>query len=556
MLQKTCVALLCIIFCTCVQASFRPPPPATPIVDLGYATYQGSYNKTTDTTNFLGVRYAASPVGKLRFQAPAPPSNERSLGIQMADTLSTGCVQSINGVNQTTPFRSGNGDHLPQRRQSTPDPEDCLFLNVFVSGQLTPNAKMPVLVWIHGGGYVALSTSGQSGDDLIAEAGGGIVAVTFDYRLGVFGFLPGSQVKQKGALNAGLLDQEAVLKWVQQNIHLFGGDPTQVTIWGESAGGGSVVQHMVAHGGNTQPPLFKGAISSSLFFPSQYNFNDTIPEQLYAEFVHATGCSNATDTFDCLVDVDVATLGNVNLEINESGFFGVFVVVPVVDGEFIQTSPTAQIIKGPLNGERLLTVTNTFEGTIFVNPNFTAQMTVADYVTQLFPHFSQAQINAAAAQYTNVTSLKTVTDKAIAIYGESILICPTYLLLQSFHGPAYKAEFAIAPGTHFSDTQYYFPSGGLPPIPIASPPAPKFTNVQFDASFAGAFTAFAKFGDVNRHPVPQVITPQWDMFRGRNTEMLFNRTEDYKPDIRAFSTDPGLLERCAFWKSVAGPAGH
>ena len=74
---------------------------------------------------------------------------------------------------------------------------------------------------------------------------------------------------------------------------------------------------------------------------------------------------------------------------------------------------------------------------------------------------------------------------------------------------------------------------------------PALSNPQFDASFAGAITGFAKSGDPNVHPVPQVITPLWRQFKGGNTEMLFNRTEDFKPDIRAVATDSALLERCA-----------
>ncbi|KAI0688126.1 cephalosporin esterase [Cytidiella melzeri] len=518
---------------------------SAPVVNLGYAIYAGTFDETSNVTNFLGMRYAAPPVGKLRFQAPAPPLDELSLGVQRADTVSIGCPQAPTGANMSTPFRNDNSDNLPQRRQ-TVEPEDCLFLNVFISGPLNPTAKMPVIVWIHGGGYVLGNTQGESGDTLISEAGGGIIVVNMDYRLGVFGFLPGSQVKEKGALNAGLLDQQAALHWVQDNIHMFGGDASEVTIWGESAGAGSVVQHMVAHGGNTQPPLFKGAITSSTFLPSQYKFNDPISEQIYSDFVQLAGCSGVTDTFDCLVNTDEGTLQNANIAINLSGFYGTYAVVPVVDGEFIQDSPSKQITSGILNGERLLMVTNTFEGTLFVDANFSAEMTVAEYVTQLFPDFNENEVNDAVAQYSNVSSLDTTIDKTIAIMGESIFICPTYLLLQSFKGPAFKAEFAIPPGVHGLDLEFYYVNGS----------APTYPNPQFHASFAGAFMGFGKFGDPNVHPVPQIITPEWKLYEHRNTEMLFNRTEDFKPDIRAITTDPALLKRCEFWRSVAGSAAQ
>ncbi|KAI0094265.1 cephalosporin esterase [Irpex rosettiformis] len=519
---------------------------SAPIIDLDYAVYEGVFNQTTNTTSFLGIRYAAPPVGKLRFQAPARPLDERRLGVQKANLLPTGCPQASFGMNESTPFKSGDSNNFI-RRQST-NPEDCLFVNAWVPGRLKPNAKLPVLVWIHGGGYVSGDIQSTTGDDVIIKAGGGLIVVTFDYRLGVFGFLAGAQVKQKGALNAGLLDQNAVLEWVQKNIHHFGGNPDEVTIWGESAGAGSVLQHMIAHAGNTQPPLFKAAITSSTFLPSQYKFDNRIYEQIYSELVERTGYVKA-DT-SVLVHYSLMT-ATANQEIIISGFFGTFVTVPVIDGEFIQSSPTQQIASGILNGDRFLAIINTFEGTVFVNESLSVNMTISDYVSQLFPELDDKQINAIAAQYTNISTLDIPLDKDGAIMGESIFICPTYLVLQSFAGTAFKAEFAIPPGTHGCDIPYYFPRGAGTP-----PPFEVFSNPEFTASFAGAIAGFAKFGDPNVHPVSGIITPHWKPFSDGHSEMLFNRTEDFQPDIRSITTDQALLERCAFWKSIAGPAGQ
>lgn len=523
---------------------------SAPIVDLGYALYEGTFNSTLNRTDFLALRYAAPPTGSSRFQAPAPPLNMRSLGVQSADTQPPECFNAGQGNSISTPFRENSSisSSLTTKglaKRQTAETEDCLFLNVFVSGEVNPQAKMPVVFWIHGGGYVAGGAVGNPGEDLIPEAGFGIVVVVIQYRLGVFGFLPGSEVKKNGALNAGLLDQQAALRWVQKNIHLFGGNPEMVTIWGESAGAGSVLQHMVAHGGNTQPPLFRNAITSSTFLPSQYNFDDSVPEQLYSEFVQQTGCANATDTFQCLVGVDAGTLEGANVDINESGFFGTFVMVPVVDGELIVERPIETILKGKLNAKNYLAMTNTFEGRIFVNANFSTQMDITTYVTQLFPLFDEKQIQDTVDQYTGI-GLDTVNDQAIAIMGESIFICPSYALLSVFPGQAHKGLFAIPPGDHGNDVVYYFPGTTGPP----------FMNVEFSASFDGGFLGFAKTDDPNTHPVANIITPSWEAFGGLSaseghTEMLFNRTEDLQPDIRPITTDPALLARCEFWRSVA-----
>ncbi|KAI0782411.1 cephalosporin esterase [Irpex lacteus] len=543
MFLKTLLAALHVLGYASIEAlcTASSTNRTSPTVDLGYAIYEGTYNQTTNQTSFLGIRYAAPPVDQLRFQAPSPPLDERSLGIQKADTVPVGCLQSNFGINQTNPYR-GDDTHSSLRKRQSMNPEDCLLLSVWTSGPLNPSAKMPVIVWIHGGGYVQGDARNLTGDDLVREAGGGIVVVTLEYRLGVFGFLAGQQVKQKGALNLGLLDQQAAFRWVQRNIHLFGGSPAEVTIWGESAGAGSVIQHLVAHGGNTQPPLFKAAITGSTFLPSQYNYSDRIPEQIYSEVVRQTGCENATDTFQCLVDVDVDTLQQANLAVTAAGFYGTFVTVPVVDGEFIQGSPTRQIYTGRLNGERYLGVTNAFEGTVFVSPEYAANKTLSDYVAEIFPTFNETQIDETTSLYNNISTLSTAGDRMGAVLGESIFICPTYLILQHFRGAAFKAEFSVPPGTHGEDIVYYFPHGVTPPFP----------NPEFVASFAGAMAGFAKFGDPNVHPVPGIITPHWYTYADNHTEMLFNRTEDAKPEIRPINTENAMLERCAFWVNMSG----
>ncbi|PAV18001.1 alpha beta-hydrolase [Pyrrhoderma noxium] len=511
------------------------------------------FNSTLNRTDFLSLRYAAPPTGNLRFQAPAPPLNMSSQGIQLANTQPNQCFQSGNGASASNPFRGNQTTNLSSpssltakltKRQSS-QTEDCLFLNVFVSGEVNAQAKMPVVFWIHGGGYIAGGANGFPGGDLITEAGGGIVVVVIQYRLGVFGFLSGAEVKKNGALNAGLLDQQAALKWVQENIHLFGGDPEKVTIWGESAGAGSVLQHMVAHGGNTQPPLFRNAITSSTFLPSQYNFDDAIPEQLYSEFVQGTGCTNATNTFQCLVGVDVDALEKVNDDINKSGFSGTFVTVPVIDGDLIIERPIETIIKGKLNAKQYLGMTNTFEGRDFINSGILSGMNITNYVTQLFPQFNDNQIQDTVAQYTGA-GLDTAFDQAVAIMGESIFICPTYALLSAYPGQAHKGLFAIQPGNHANDISYYFPGTNGPP----------FKNAQFSASFDGGFLGLAKADDPNTRVVDNIITPNWVPFGGiggdqGHTEMLFNKTEDSQPDIRSFTTDSSLLTRCEFWMSVA-----
>ncbi|KAF9479977.1 alpha/beta-hydrolase [Pholiota conissans] len=549
---KELVALsLCVISASAVPATTAPDATsASPTVNLGYATYQGILVKDTVTnqtnTNFLGVRYAAPPTGAARFRAARPPAF--TAGVQVAGAQPAGCLAAGEGSAPTTPFRAGatslnlniNVKGSTGQVATATDPEDCLFLNVFVPGTLGSKKNLPVVFWIHGGGYVAGSAAQFTGNDILRESGGGVILVVIQYRLGLFGFLPGQKVKQGGVLNAGLLDQQFALQWVQEHITKFGGDPTKVTIWGESAGAGSVMQQVMANGGRTSPPLFRAAMTSSTFLPSQYAFNDRIPELLFSEVVAQTNCTSAKDSLECLRSVDVNTLQAANTEINASGFFGTFVFVPVIDGTFITESPTKLLQQGKINSKFLLSVTNAFEGTSFVNQNTANTVQVPDYISQLFPNIGPAAIEAATALYAG---LGTNIFQVNAIMGETIFICPTLLIMRAFGNNAFKGEFAIPPGTHGEDVGFYFPStnaGGKP----------SFANPDFDNAFSEAFTDFAMSLNPNVKFDPTNITPLWKPWAGQN-EMLFNKTTANQPDVRAITTAKDLIQRCAFWESVS-----
>ena len=145
----------------------------------------------------------------------------------------------------------------------TPNPEpgseDCLLLDVLVPTNAS-SANLPVIVQIHGGGYAAGNSESYPGYALVNQSQGGVIYVSIQYRLNAFGFLSSTEVRDNGVANAGLLDQRAALNWIQRNIRAFGGDPAKVTIFGGSAGGGSVMNQMILYGGETNPP-FRAVIS-------------------------------------------------------------------------------------------------------------------------------------------------------------------------------------------------------------------------------------------------------------------------------------------------------
>jgi para-nitrobenzyl esterase len=218
----------------------KPAQTAAPVrIDTGLLA--GVAARDPSITVYKGVPYAAPPVGPLRFRAPAPPA--AWAGVRQADRFGALCPQPQGGG----PPPSGVMD------------EDCLTLNVW-TGAASPGEKRPVLVWIYGGGFLN-GTGANPEFDGEGLARKGVVVVTFNYRLGALGFLATPELSAESGHGAsgnyGLLDDVAALKWVQRNIAAFGGDPSQVTIAGQSAGAGSV-------GFMTMSPLAKGLFQRSI----------------------------------------------------------------------------------------------------------------------------------------------------------------------------------------------------------------------------------------------------------------------------------------------------
>lgn len=221
--------------------------------------------------------------------------------------------------------QSGTGGSPPPETYGS---EDCLVLNVWAPDGAV---DLPVLVWIHGGGY-GEGSSQQDLSYIIEENGNNFVGVAIQYRLGAFGFLSSDEVFRNGVVNAGILDQTFALKWVQTYIHLFGGDSTRVTISGESAGGGSVMLQTMAYGGSLGTTLFENAFASSPYLPEQYGYADWVPSQSYYAFANYAGCFQGTaygfetkpqTIFECLISKDTHTLQNASFYISSTANYGV-----------------------------------------------------------------------------------------------------------------------------------------------------------------------------------------------------------------------------------------
>src|SRR5437868_11423720 len=194
-----------------------------PRVKIDTGTLQGVVDSASGVLVFRGIPYAAPPVGELRWRPPQSPA--KWSGVRDASKLGHNCMQH-QPYDDIDPFTAGVS-------------EDCLYLNVWTKSLPLPASRfpLPVLVWIHGGGFWA-GFGGEERHNGAPLAKKGAVVVTLNYRLGPSGFLAhpafASESPHHAAGNYGLLDQIAALQWVQRNIARFGGDPSRVTIFGES----------------------------------------------------------------------------------------------------------------------------------------------------------------------------------------------------------------------------------------------------------------------------------------------------------------------------------
>ena len=233
------------IFC-----AFLPCVPSV-IVSTNYGSIEGlvtSYPNSSGSfksvSKFLGVPFAAPPIGELRFKAPQPPK-EWKPKVYSAKTHGSICLQMES-------FASFYNNYLKLFTESPVYDEDCLYLDIY-----TPNVNLslPVMVYIHGGAY-EFGTAVTSPSDILALQG--LVVVIMQYRLGPFGFLTTGNSAAPG--NFGMLDQVEALKWIKDNIANFGGNPNKVTIFGQSAGGTSVSLHLMSP---LSKDLFHQAIAES-----------------------------------------------------------------------------------------------------------------------------------------------------------------------------------------------------------------------------------------------------------------------------------------------------
>jgi para-nitrobenzyl esterase len=489
----------------------------TPVVVTVDGAVRGKATGAVD--EFLGMPYAAPPVGPLRWRPPQPAA--RWSGVRDATKFAPHCAQP------PTPFGVASSS------------EDCLYLNVFAPAHRRHGGHdHPVVVWIHGGGLYSGESEDYDPAPLVAD---GTVVVTINYRLGALGFLahPALADRPGGSSGAyGLMDQQAALRWVQRTIRPFGGDPRKVTIAGESAGGVSVLAHVASPGARG---LFARAVVQSGPALMQTPLEEA--EAAGKAFAAKVGCASQTAT--CLRGLPLSVI-EANDNPGPAGY-----TPGVVDGEVLKQSVGTALTSGQFNRVPIINGTTHDEArlSVAVSELQGAPVTEGNYQAMIASVLgvSAAVAGVVATQYP----LSAYPSPAVALSAvgtDAIFACPALALdtLASKFVPTFAYEFNddkapqrfLPPvsfpygAAHASELQYLFD------LPTAPFPGPMTAQQQkLAATMQHYWVHFAARG------LPSSPSqPPWPRFTSHGQQML-----SLVPPRPHVQTDFAAAHHCAFW---------
>lgn len=481
---------------------------------------------------FLGLPFAAPPVGKLRWMPPEPPAKWKD--VRTADRLGTACLQNADlGV-----FASPGGS------------EDCLYLNVYADRQAfnrtrSSNEKLPVFVWIHGG---ALHVGqGADYDPRALAADGKAIVVTINYRLGMFGFLAHPALDSEGhaSANYGQTDQSKALRWVHDNIASFGGDPENVTISGESSGGTSVVAQVLSP---WSAGLFQNAIemSGGAMMIREPHFGAVTTrasaQKLGEGFATDAGCADGANAAACLRALTAS-----QVLAHQDGYL---VAQTIIDGDFLPDWPSNLLKAGKFNRVKLVSGNVLDEGDFFIAlPELASGVPLSDenYPEIIRSFYGEAMVSAVLAQYP-LKDYLTPSEAYSASVTDYLFACSALQLknLAKDHTAVWGYEFAdrtapsYTPPTSFSlraahtfELSYLFPgfhggSQGTPTSlnPIQQKLAAKMQDYWTDANDAESWA-------------------DWPSFRDQKMVRQFNLTGSKSVSAEDYSDK----HRCEFWNA-------
>ncbi|MFM9035630.1 MAG: carboxylesterase/lipase family protein [Mycobacterium sp.] len=472
---------------------------------------------------FQGIPYAAAPVGPLRWQPPVPPP--RWNAVRDATKPGLRCVQ----------------DTRADPDFGRPTGEDCLNLTVWTPSAATPADRRPVMVWIHGGGFLNGSSDIYNARWLATR--GDIVVVAVNYRLGALGFLAHPALTGSGGQapgNYGLADQQAALRWVRDNVAAFGGDPDRVTIAGESAGAISVCDHMVAP---ESTGLFRAAIMQS--GPCQAQAPLPAAEKISVDYAARAGCPDRPAVQQCLRDLPADRLitGPPYVRIGANILTG-----PVTGTQRLPADPPTVADSGPIARVPVLIGSTADEFTLFVALTYLRHRRLPPYRTLLKDTFG-TQAPAVAARYPLTRYDGSNWLAYAAAVTDGIFACPIEGLAAGLakHAPVYAYEFndrhAPAPeplqhmpfaagAAHALELRYLFDLGGAPPLD----PAQRRLSDQMIAYWSRFVTTGAPGVDG---------LPAWPALNPEAPQQM-----SLQPGSPVLTADFTARHQCGFWSSL------
>jgi para-nitrobenzyl esterase len=512
-----------------------------PVVQTASGKVQGFVNN--EVAEFLGIPYAAPPIGDLRWAPPAAPASWT--GTRQATTYGNTCAQIT-----TLGVFAGPANNN----------EDCLFANVFTP-DLDSTANLPVIVWIHGGGNLDGESNDYDGSKMASQ--GKTVVVTFNYRLNLMGFLAVASLDSEGHTfgNYGLLDQQAVLKWVRQNIAKFGGNPNNVTLGGQSAGAEDTGFAMLSPGA---AGLLQHGICES-FCPASNIPTLSAAETVGERFATAAGCGNKTGAAQakCLRKLSAS---EIEALAGTASAASAYVVGPMLDGTVLPVQPPTAWANGQFSHIPLM------------NGNVQDEEDFGLAITEYFSHPrtppTDAQYTSAVANtYASPPYPAGTAEKVLKLYplanypsvqiawdreGTDPGICaqmalsrvlapqiPVYAYLfedqtPPFYFPSMPGFTALA--YHTSDIQFLFPlyhGGQGTPHPLTG------AQATLSNELVTAWTNFAWTGNPDG-----IGSAPWPAYSGKggNSDILVE-------NVPALSTETTAQfyssHHCSFWQSLS-----
>ena len=403
---------------------------------------------TEDRRTFAGIPYAAPPVGELRWQPPQPAASWQ--GVRDATSPGSRCPQA--GASGTS--------------------EDCLFLNV-TTPPVSAGTHLPVMVWIHGGSWTTGAGSNYGATRLLQSGAGPVLLVTLNYRLGALGFLAHPALDQGEAKSGSFAfaDQTAALRWVRTNIAAFGGDPDNVTLFGESAGGDSVCAQLAAP---ASAGLFERAIiQSASCIPSSWWNTQEESERLGLEAAASLGCSDPATAAACLRKVPADDLV-------KAMSASQIALTPTYGGDVLPEEPGVAVSTGHFNRVPVMHTGTLDEHRLFVAAREVATgkpLTEADYATEVRAEFGDDAARLLARYPTSAYGSPSLA--MAAMFTDGTWSCDGLRTEQTLARfvPTFAGEFADRdapryPGTesvsfplgaaHASELQYLFDGPSFP----------------------------------------------------------------------------------------------